>query len=77
MSRTRAELDEKLTLLHVRMNELTPKKLGERYVPEYLLDRVIGSVLTLVGLKLAWSHYRSRVTHRDRVRARLAAYSTW
>ena len=77
MSRTRAELDHKLTLLNDKMSELTPHRLSDRYMPEYLLDRVIGTVLTLVGVKMAWSHYRSRVSHRDYVRARMAAYNRW
>ena len=77
MSRTRAELDEKLALLQARVGELTPGKLSERYMPEYLLDRVIGGVLTLVGLKMAWSQYQWHRHRPDRLRAQTAAYARW
>jgi len=77
MSRTRAELDEKLSRLEARARELTPRRLTERYMPEYLWERVIGSVLTLVGIKMAWSQYRNRQHRRDRVRGAMAAYGHW
>jgi hypothetical protein len=78
MSRTRAELDDKLTRLQVRMSELTPQRLSQRYVPEYFLDRAIGGMLTVIGLKMAWSQFRGRRhVHKDRVRAQLAAYGRW
>jgi hypothetical protein len=64
MSRTREELDDKLARLQARVSELTPQRLSERYVPDFFIDRVIGSVLTIVGLKLAWSHYRHRGDRR-------------
>ena len=72
MSRTRAELDDKLARLQARVSELTPQRLTERYVPDYFVDRVIGGVLTLVGLKMAYSLYRKRADRRDRMRAALA-----
>ena len=71
MSRTRAELDDKLARLQARVSELTPQRLTERYVPDYFVDRVIGGVLTLVGLKMAYSMYRKRADRRDRMRAAL------
>ena len=77
MSRTRAELDEKLALLQARVSELTPQKLTERYMPDYFIDRVIGGVLTLVGLKMAWSQYRWHRHRPDRLRAHAAAYARW
>ena len=77
MSRTRAELDQKLALLQARVSEMTPQKLSERYVPEYFVDRLIGGVLTLVGLKMAWSQYRWHHRHREHVRAQLSAYGRW
>ena len=77
MSRTRAELDEKLVLLQARVSDLTPQKLTQRYMPEYFLDRVIGGVLTVIGLKMAWSLYRARLHRRDRLRASLAAGGSW
>jgi hypothetical protein len=77
MSQTRAELDGKLTALQARVSEMTPQKLGERYVPEYFVDRVIGTVLTVIGLKMAWSQYKWHQTRRERVRARMIAYGSW
>ena len=77
MNQTRAELDQKLTLLEAKAREFTPKQLSERYVPEYFVDRVIGSVLVLVGLKMAWSQYRARYERRENVRAALASYGRW
>jgi hypothetical protein len=41
------------------------------------MDRLIGSVLTLVGVKMAWSHYRQQHEHRRQVRAALASYGGW
>ena len=73
MSRTRAELDDKLARLQARVSELTPQRLTERYVPDYFVERVIGGVLTLVGLKMAYSMYRKRADRRDRMRATLAS----
>jgi hypothetical protein len=58
MSETRAELDRKLTRLEARAHNLTPRQLTHRYVPEYFVDRVIGGVLTLVGIRLAWAMYK-------------------
>ena len=77
MSRTRAELDEKLTLLQQRVSDMTPQRLTERYMPEYFLDRLVGGVLTLVGLKMAWSQYQWHNTHRQRLRAQLTSYGRW
>jgi hypothetical protein len=74
MSRTRAELDDKLTRLQTRVSELTPQRLTERYMPDYMMDRVIGGVLTVVGLKMAWSQYRHRGDRRARMRSALAAH---
>ena len=75
MSRTRAELDEKLTALQAKVSDLTPRRLTERYMPEYFFDRVVGGILTVVGLKMAWSMYRHRADRRERMRAQLA--SSW
>ena len=73
MSRTREELDDKLARLQARVSELTPQRLTVRYVPDYFIDRVIGGVLTVVGLKMAWSQYRHRGDRRLRMRSALAA----
>jgi hypothetical protein len=74
MSRTRAELDDKLVRLQARVSELTPQRLTERYVPDYFVDRVIGAVLTAVGVKMAWSMYRQRRNRRERMRTVLAPH---
>jgi hypothetical protein len=66
MSRTRAELDDKLTALHAKVSDLTPRRLTERYMPEYFFDRVVGGILTVVGLKMAWSQYRQLKQRRAR-----------
>ena len=78
MSQTRAELDRKLTLLESRVGEMKPQRLAERYLPEYFVDQMIGGVLTAIGLKMAWSRYRSRQKrHRQQLRGELAAYQGW
>jgi hypothetical protein len=58
MSRTREQLDQKLSLLRGKVNDLTPRRVAQRYVPEYFADRALGGILTLIGLKMAWSNYR-------------------
>ena len=60
MSRTREQLDEKLTLLRGKVNDLTPRRVAQRYMPEYFADRALGGVLTLIGISMAWRHYRQR-----------------
>ena len=77
MSRTRAELDRKITMLETRARELTPRALSRRYMPEYFWERVIGGALTLVGMKMAWSRYRQASNRRARVRGAMAAYGHW
>ena len=74
MSRTREELDDKLARLQARVSELTPQRLTERYMPDYFIDRVIGGVLTVVGLKMAWAQYRHHSDRRLRMRSALAAH---
>jgi hypothetical protein len=77
MSQTRAELDQKLVALQERMSELSPHNLKQRYMSEYFVDRVIGGILTVIGLKMAWSQYRWHHDRRARVRGRLAEYHSW
>ena len=77
MSHTRAELDRKLTLLEARAREMTPRHLTQRYVPEYFVDRLIGGVLTLAGIKMAWGMYRKRQDRRERSRTAATMYSRW
>mgnify|MGYP003577300610 CR=1 FL=1 len=77
MSRTREQLDQKLSLLRGKVNDLTPRRVAQRYVPEYFADRALGGVLTLIGLKMAWSQYRWHHDRRERMRGRLAEYHSW
>jgi hypothetical protein len=75
MSHTRARLDRKISQLESRAKELTPRELSRRYVPEYFVDRVIGGILTLVGVRLAWRMFRRRNHRREAVRAAMGGYS--
>ena len=77
MSHTRAELDRKITQLESRARELTPLELTRRYVPEYAVDRTIGAVLTMIGVRLAWGMYRRRGRRRDAIRAAMGGYPGW
>jgi len=77
MSHTRAALDHKISQLEARAKELGPRQLTQRYMPEYFVDRVIGGVLTLVGISLAWSMYRRRAERRESIRAAMGGYSQW
>jgi hypothetical protein len=74
MSETRAQLDRKLALLEERAREFSPKQYAREHIPEYLLDRVIGGVLMLVGVKMAWRQIRTRRQQRLRVHNALVAY---
>ena len=58
MSRTREQLDHKLSLLQEKVHDMTPRRVAQRYMPEYFADRALGGLLTLIGLKMAWSSYR-------------------
>jgi hypothetical protein len=77
MSHTRAEIDRKLSLLEERARDLTPRRLSERYVPEYALDRTLGAGLALIGMKMAWSRWRAKRDRQARVRAALESYGRW
>jgi hypothetical protein len=80
MSQTRAALDHKLTLLEAHARQFNPRKYVRRYVPEYLLDRAIGGILTLVGLRLTLrqlKHYRASRNRRARFQAALVAREVW
>jgi len=77
MNQRRADLDQKLAQLEARAQQLRPRQLAQRYVPEYALDRAIGAVLTFIGTSMAWRHYRNGFGRRARVRAALASYGRW
>jgi hypothetical protein len=76
MNHTRAELDQKLAQLEARAEQLRPRTVVRRYMPEYPLDRAIGAVLALIGTGMAWSHYRNG-GRRARVREAVASYGRW
>ena len=73
MNHTRAELDRKITLLEARARELTPRRLSQRYIPAYAMDRAMGGILTFIGMRMAWSRWRNG-GRRARVRAALESY---
>ena len=77
MSQTRRDLDHKLSELQHRASEMSPRRVMQRNMPDYMLERVIGGVLTLVGLRMAWSMYKNRFQRRARVRAAMASYGRW
>ena len=65
MSRTRAALDQKLSMLQAKVSDLTPRRLTQRYLPEYFADRLVGGVLTLIGVRMAWTMNRSNRSSRS------------
>ena len=77
MNQTRQALDRKIAQLEVRARELTPRAYAERHMPEYMMERVIGGFLTLVGLRMAWGMYKRRRNHNGQVREAMAAYGRW
>jgi hypothetical protein len=77
MTQTRQELDRKIARLEVRARELTPRAYAERHMPDYFMERVIGGVLTLIGLRMAWGMYKRRRNRREQVRQAAAAYGRW
>jgi len=77
MSQTRAEIDRKIRQLEIRAKEFSPREVTRRYLPEYFVDQVIGGMLTLVGLQLAWAVHRRRVRRREVLRAAMGAYTRW
>jgi hypothetical protein len=77
MMRTRADLDRKLGELQTRARELSPRRYAARHLPENALDRAIGGILTLVGMRMAWKHFRTRASRRDQLRAEVTGYGSW
>jgi hypothetical protein len=77
MMRTRADLDRKLEALESRARDLTPRRYAQRHMPENALDRAIGGILTIVGLRMAWKQLRNRNARREQLRAQLTAYGCW
>lgn len=54
ISRTRANLDRKLSLLEARARELTPRRYARRIVRERIFEQVVGGALIFAGALLAW-----------------------
>jgi hypothetical protein len=77
MSQTRAQLDHKIARLEERAREMSPRRYWERHKPDFLLDRTIGGILTMIGLRMALTQYRDRYARRARVREALASYGRW
>ena len=77
MMRTRAGLDRKIAELEARARELTPRRYAQRLLPDDALDRAIGGILTLVGLRMAWKQYRHRHARREQLRAAVTSYGGW
>jgi hypothetical protein len=77
MMRTRANLDRKIAELETRARDLAPRRYAQRHLPDHALDRAIGGVLTLMGLRMAWKQFRNRQGRREQVRAQVAAYGAW
>jgi hypothetical protein len=75
MSQTRASLDRKLTLLENRARELSPRRYVRENMPDYALDRAIGTTLTLIGMRMVWGAWRRH--RRNNLRTRLAAAGYW
>jgi hypothetical protein len=77
MNHTKADLDQKLSVLEARARRLRPSSVARRYLPDYPVDRAIGAVLTLIGTRMAWSMWRQRANRRARVQQAFAAYRSW
>jgi hypothetical protein len=77
MMRTRADLDRKIGQLEARARELTPRRYAKRHLPDNAVDRAVGGILTLVGLRMAWKQFRQRHNRRQQLRAAVASYGCW
>jgi hypothetical protein len=76
MSQTKAELDYKISQLQRKTRAMTPRAMARRFMPERALDYAIGSVLTVVGARMAWGRFRAH-GHRRELRKTLAAGQSW
>ena len=77
MTQTRADLDRKLSQLEERARDMTPRRYMKRVLPDYFLDRVIGGILTCVGLTMAWKQIKAKRDRQERMRAALMPYECW
>jgi hypothetical protein len=77
MNQRRVDLDQKLSRLEARAQQLRPGTVARRYLPEYPLDRALGALLTFVGTRMAWRHYRNGFSRRAQVRTAMESYGRW
>jgi uncharacterized membrane protein YfcA len=56
---------------------MTPGVVASRFMPERALDYAIGSVLTLIGARMAWGRFRAHRSHRQELRRTLGASQSW
>jgi hypothetical protein len=77
MSQTRAELDRKIEVLKDRARDMAPRRVWDRHKPDYFVDRTVGGIVLVIGLKMVWNQLRARRRHRARVRAALESYGRW
>jgi hypothetical protein len=77
MNQTRADLDQKLAQLEARAEQMRPRAVVQRYLPDYPWDRAIGAALTVIGTTMAWRHYRNGNGRKARVREAVASYGRW
>lgn len=77
MSQTKAELDYKISQLQRKAKDMTPRSVVSRVMPERALDYALGSLLTVVGARMAWGRYRAQRNRRDRLRTSLQTSSSW
>jgi hypothetical protein len=77
MSQTKAELDYKISQLQRKAKDMTPRSVVSRVLPARALDYAIGSMLTVVGVRMAWGRYRAQRSRRERLRANLQTSNSW
>jgi hypothetical protein len=46
-------------------------------MPERALDYALGSVLTVLGARMAWGRYRAQRNRRERLRTSLQTSNDW
>jgi hypothetical protein len=76
MSQTKAELDYKISQLQRKAKDMTPRSVVSRVMPERTLGYALGSVLTLVGARMAWGRFRAQRNRKERLRESLQASSS-
>jgi hypothetical protein len=67
MTQTKAALDYKISQLQRKTKDLNARSVVRRYMPERTLDYAIGSVLTLIGAKMALGRMKAKRNRRERL----------